>query len=96
MGIAAAKKAEAIDLKLRVNDVAISGKTVTTIIEDLGGSKIDRVPGEGLEVITANLQFIQLKELFKKLKIVGEIEEKPIPPAISEEFVALRIEIVKK
>jgi hypothetical protein len=37
-----------------------------------------------------------LKELFKKLKIVGEIEEKPIPPAISEEFVALRIEIVKK
>jgi hypothetical protein len=96
LGTASLRKADLINLRMRVNDIAAAGQAVATILGDLGGGNIERVPGEGREVVTANLQTQRLKEFLEKLGSVGETEEKAIPSGISEAFVALRIEILKK
>jgi hypothetical protein len=89
-------KAEAINVKIRAQDVFAASQAVTAILEELGGSKIERLRGDAMEVITANLQGRRVKDLIEKLDSVGETEEKTVPSGISEELVALRIEILKK
>jgi hypothetical protein len=96
LGAASPRKAGSVNLRMKARDVAASGRAVVTILEDLGAGKIERAPGEGMEVITANLQTKRLKELLEKLGSVGEPEEGTIPSKVSEETVALQIEILKR
>jgi hypothetical protein len=47
-----------------------------------------------MEVITAELASQKIKELFEKLKTIGEMKEKGTPSDLSEGNIIVRIEIV--
>ena len=89
----AAGRAEPITFRLRVKDASIAGAEVRAIPGELGARNIARQQREGAEVITANLKTEKVEDLYEKLSIVGEIDEKITRPGPAAEESAVSIQI---
>jgi hypothetical protein len=94
MRMAAKSKAEFMGFLVRVKDVRLAGGEVESLLHQLGALRIDRVSRESDEIITAEVKAEKMKELFEKLKLVGEVEEKDARLGSVEKDATLRIEIV--
>jgi hypothetical protein len=92
--MAAKSKAEFMSFLVRVKDVRLAGGEVESLLHQLGALRIDRVSRESDEIITAEVRAEKMKELFEKLKLVGEVEEKDARLGSVEKDATLRIEIV--
>jgi hypothetical protein len=65
-------KAERIDLKVRVTDIADAGKRIEKLLEEEGAHRVTRESREGRESISAEMQGDQVKALLQKLREVGD------------------------
>jgi hypothetical protein len=92
--MAAKSKADIVSFHLRVKDLRVAGREVESLLHKLGALRIDRVSRETDEIITAEVKAEKAKELFHKLKLVGDIEEKDTRLDSIEKDATLRIEIV--
>jgi hypothetical protein len=92
--MAAKSKAEVINFLVRVRDVRLAGGEVESLLHQLGASRIERVIRGAEEIITAEVKAEKMKELFEKLKLVGEVEEKEARLGSVEKDAPLRIEII--
>jgi hypothetical protein len=92
--MAAKSKAEIVSFHLRVKDLRVAGREVESLLRKLGALRIDRVSRETDEIITAEVKAEKMDELFDRLKLVGDIEEKDARLDSIEKDATLRIEIV--
>jgi len=87
-------KQRPIVVMVHVKDAHVAGKEVENLLNQLGARKIVRESREGREIFTAELQAQDIRELFKKLKAIGEMKEKDTSFVGPEGDVAVRIEIL--
>ncbi len=92
--MAAKSKAEIMNFLVRARNVRLAGGEVESLLHQLGALRIDRVSRESDEIITAEVKAEKMKELFEKLKLIGEVEEKDARLGSVEKDATLRIEIV--
>jgi hypothetical protein len=92
--MAAKSKAEVMSFLVRARDVRLAGGEVESLLHQLGASRIERASRASDEIITAEVKAEKIKELFEKLMLVGEVEEKDGPLDSIEKDATLRIEVV--
>jgi hypothetical protein len=90
----AAKKPQTINIKVKADNTAFAGREIEDLLNRSNVTNIKRESREGTEIITATIPAQKLKELYEKLKAVGEIKENILLYNIPEEEIAVRIEIV--
>ncbi len=89
------KKAE-IGFRLQAANPATAGEKVQTILQEIGGRRIEMSPlGEG-QIVTAELSPERLPLFLERLKSLGEIQEKPRVSEPASPFVSVRVEIFGK
>ena len=93
---ASLQKGAGVGLALRVAEVASTGKKVQTILQEMGGSRIERTLLGEDEIVTADLNPQRLPEFLERLKSLGEMPEKPRVSKPTAASVSIRIEIFKK
>jgi hypothetical protein len=89
----AAKKAELTGFTLRVNDVTAAAGEIKSLLSQLGARGIAAESRDGTAVITAELAVQRMEELSKKLRTLGQVEEKGPRPVTMEGYVSIRIEV---
>ena len=87
-------KGKIISLTINVKDIETAGKEIEKAFSQLGGKVIKTESFENKEVMTAELNSNNLKELFEKLKRIGEIKEKDMVLEFLEGDATIMIEIV--
>ena len=90
----AAKKPRLMMITVNVNNMDAAGGRVESLLNRFGARKITKESLEGREILTTELKAPQVKEFLEKLKAIGEVKEKGLPPDISEEDVTIRVELV--
>lgn len=90
----ASKKPYIITITVKATNIAVAGKDVEDLLNKSNAQKIKCESLENMEVITAELASQKIKELFEKLKTIGEMKEKGTPSDLSEGNIIVRIEIV--
>lgn len=93
---ASLQKGAGVGLALRVAEVASTGEKVQTILQEMGGSRIERTRLGEDEIVTADLNPQRLPEFLDRLKALGEMPEKPRVSKPTVPSVSVRIEIFKK
>lgn len=93
---ASLQKGAGVGLALRVAEVASTGEKVQTILQEMGGSRIERTRLGEDEIVTADLNPQRLPEFLDRLKSLGEMPEKPRVSKLTAPSVSVRIEIFKK
>jgi cytoskeletal protein RodZ len=93
---ASLQKGAGVGLALRVAEVASTGEKVQTILQEMGGSRIERTRLGEDEIVTADLNPQRLPEFLDRLKSLGEMPEKPRVSKPTAPSVSIRIEILKK
>jgi hypothetical protein len=91
-----AKKTEQTNITLRANDVITATVEVKELLSQLGARSIAAESHSGRALITAELGVQRIEEFFKKLRDLGQVEEKGLPPAFAEGLVSIRIEVTGK
>jgi hypothetical protein len=89
-------KQRPIDVMVHVKDVPVAGREVENLLNQLGARKIVSESREGREIFTVELKAQDIRELFKKLKAIGEVKEEATSFVGPEGDVAMRIEILIK
>jgi len=90
----AAKRQQTITMTVKTENTTIACKNIEDMLNRLNAVNLKRESQKSIESITAKLTTQQLKELYNKLKTIGEVKENIILYNISEEEVTVRIEIV--
>jgi hypothetical protein len=90
------KKAELTGFTLHVNDVAAAADEIKGLLGQLGARSIAAESRDGIAVITAEISGQKIEDLFKKLSVLGQVEEKGSRPATTEGYVTIRIEVTGK
>ena len=93
---ASLQKGAGVGLALRVAEVASTGEKVQTILQEMGGSRIERTRLGEDEIVTADLDPQRLPEFLDRLNSLGEMPEKPRVSKPTATSVSVRIEIFKK
>jgi anti-sigma factor RsiW len=93
---ASLQKGAGVGVALRVAEVASTGEKVQTILQEMGGSRIERTRLGEDEIVTADLNPQRLPEFLDRLKALGEMPEKPRVSKPTVPSVSVRIEIFKK
>jgi hypothetical protein len=88
------KKAQSLEVSVRVKDMRAGVGKIEGFLGQVGARKIEKESLEGKEVLTAEIRGQNMEELMKKLKAIGEVKEKAMPPNIIEEDTVIRIEVV--
>lgn len=88
------RKKKIISLTINVKDIETATKEIEKDFSQPGGRIIKTESFENKEIITAELNSNKLKELFEKLKRIGEIKEKETDLKVLESDVSITIEIV--
>jgi hypothetical protein len=91
-----AKKVESPDFTLRVSDVAATAAEIKSLLSQLGARGIAAESLNSATVITAELTGQNVEELFRKLRGLGQVEEKGSHPAATDGLIAIRIEVFGK
>jgi hypothetical protein len=92
--MAAKAKAEVPSFLVRVKDVRTAGGELESLLRRLSALNVHRESRGNNEVITAEVKADKMKELFEKLKLLGEIQKKDTPLASLEKDSTIRIELV--
>ncbi len=92
--MAAKSKAEVVNFLVRVRDLRLAAGKVESLLHQLGASRIERVTRETEEIIIAEVKAEKMKELFEKLKLVGDVQEKDARLGSIEKDAILQMEIV--
>ena len=79
---------------VHVKDVHVAVKEVENLLNQLGARKIVRESREGREILAAELKAQDTRELFIKLKTIGEVKEKELSFVGPEGNISVRIEIL--
>ena len=87
-------KPRLIMITVNVKNMNAAGGKVENLLSQLGARKITKESLEGREVLTTELIAPQVKEFLEKLKAIGEVKEKGLPPDISKGDVTIRVELV--
>ncbi len=91
----AEKKRESLNLTINVKDLDFAGKEIEKFLLQLGGKIINTESFENKRVLTGDLKSQKLKELFEKLKAIGEVKTKEPAPDRIEGDIEIRIEVVR-
>jgi anti-sigma factor RsiW len=89
-------KKEGIRLALTVEEIEAATKELERAFVELEGRIINREHAEGRSLIVAELDSRKMHELMERLKLLGEIEEKPATLEAREGDVEIWIEIFGK
>jgi hypothetical protein len=92
--MAAKAKPEGMRIVIQARDIRHAGEEAVSLLDQLGASRIDRLPRESNEIITAELKAENIRQLVEKLRFLGEVQEKDAFPASPEKDATVRIEIV--
>lgn len=87
-------KMESLVLTVKVRELESATKEVEKIIVALGGKIVERQSHEGWRMFVIDLNTSKFDELFEKLKLVGEVEEKGPTLKDHEENMRVRIKTV--
>ncbi len=87
---------KAVRVTINVKDIETAGTEIDSALMQLGGKIIKTEDFEQRNVILAELDFRNMKELLEKLKLIGEVEERALPLEAQEGTIAVRIEIAEK
>jgi hypothetical protein len=85
-------KPGAIEVTLQTRDAKASSRDVENILNQLGAQNIKKESLQGTEILTAELQAEKTQELLEKLKLLGEVKEKGLPPEHAKQTIKIRIE----
>jgi hypothetical protein len=91
----AERKEESISLTIHVKDIETAGKEIEKALTQLGGKIIKTESFDDKHVITAELDSKNMKDLFEKLKLIGEVKGKETDFKVLEGDITITIEIVK-
>lgn len=87
------RKIDSISLTLNVKDLETASKEIEKHVKELGGKITKTEYSENKNVLIAEIVSNKLKELFEKLKLIGEVNEKEVELKASEGSIEIRIEI---
>jgi len=99
--VIAERKRDSISLTVNVKDIGSARKEIKKVLIQLKGKIIKTEFFEDKDVLIAKLSSKKLKELFGKLRLIGEVKEKDAlyaPEVDAAQFpgdVKIKIEIVK-
>jgi hypothetical protein len=80
-------------ITLRVRDVQESVKKALDLLQQAGANNVRRESLVGIEIITAAVASQTIPKLLDQLNILGEYQQKTLPPPTQEAPVSIRIEI---
>jgi hypothetical protein len=90
----AAKKQQSITMTAKVDNVPAAAVNVKGLLDRFGATDLKQESQEDSIILMASLPAQKLKELYEKLKTIGEVKENILLYNIPEEEIAVRIEIV--
>jgi hypothetical protein len=90
----AEKKQQTITMTVKADKATSAGSEIKDMLKSFGAADIKQISQESIEILTAVLPAQKLKELFEKLKTIGEVKENALIYNIPEEEITVRIEIV--
>jgi len=93
-GKGSAASRDSISLTLKVKDLETVSEEIEKVFIQLGGKKIKTESFDNKKVIIIELSSKKLKELFEKLKLIGEVKEERVVLEEQEGDVRIEIEIV--
>jgi hypothetical protein len=93
--VLAERKEEGIILTIHVKDIETADKEIEKAFTQLGGKIIKTGSFDNKQVITAELDSKHIKDLFEKLKLIGEVKGKESVFEVLEGDITITIEIVK-
>jgi hypothetical protein len=94
VGALSEKRMVALDVTLHVRDAKAVKTDVENLLGQLGAQNIRKDSLQSTEIFTAELQAEKTQELLEKLKLLGEVKEKGLPPENPEETIKIRIEMM--
>jgi len=93
---AAAKgKTQEVHFLVHVEDLDTASRDIEETLRRLGGRAITTAPLKNKAVIDAEINVNKLQELFDKLNLIGEVQEKGSAAEVGEGTVGIRIDILK-
>ena len=90
------RKGEGIRFTLTVLEIETASKEIEEALLQLNGKIVKREHVENRDFLTAELDSQKLKELYEKLQLIGEVEEKEVDFEAWEGDREITIEILKK
>jgi hypothetical protein len=93
--MAAQGKAKEVRFLITVKDLEIASKDIEETLQLLGGKSIKTEPLGNKAVIAAEIDANKVQELFDKLNLIGEVQEKGMAAETGEGDVGIRIDILK-
>lgn len=91
---AAVSKIEHVRIAVHVADAKASVREVETLLNTLGARKIQRQFREKSDVVTAIVGSHSVPEIMRKLKAMGELEEREVPADIRGRDVFITVDIL--
>lgn len=89
------RKREGVGLTINVKDIEAARKEIEKAFTQLGGKVIETEDFEQRNVIFAELDSKKIKELFSKLKLIGEVRERALPSEARKGTIEVRMEITE-
>ena len=89
------RKREGVGLTINVKDIEAARKEIEKALMQLGGKIIETKHFEQRNIIAAVLDSQKVKDLFERLKVLGEVKEKALTFEAREGDIEIRIEIAK-
>jgi hypothetical protein len=89
------RKREGVSLTIDVKDIETAERTIEKAFVQLGGNIIRKESVERRKIIVAELEAKKLRDLFEKLKVLGEVKEKELILDAREGDIEIRIEVAK-
>jgi len=90
----AEERKESVRVTVHVKDVESAQKEIERHISELGGKVVKKESYENKDILTAEIDSGKLKELYERLKSVGQVKEKDIDFEGAKGEVGIRIEII--
>lgn len=90
------RKRKGVGLTINVKDIEVARKEIEKALMQLGGKIRKKEYFEQRNIIAAELDAKKVKDLFEKLKALGEVKEKALTFEAREGDIEIRIEIAKK
>jgi hypothetical protein len=89
------REREGVGLTINVKDVETARKKIEEALTQLGGKIIETEDFEQRNIVAAELDSKKMKELFEKLKLIGEVRERPLPSEARKGTIEVRMEITE-
>jgi hypothetical protein len=88
------KNEQGISFVIDVKDIEAARKEIEKVFTQLGGEVIKREYFKHRSVIIAKLGSVKVKELYEKLKLIGEVKEEAVALKAQEGEIEIKIELL--